>query len=552
MVRISDKDYGQEGRYWADGIADYLIQKDPERTTFVCASGISPSGPVHFGNLREVITTYAVAEALERRGKKTSFIYSWDDFDRFRKIPSGLPNTYEEHIGKPLSALPSPTNSNQSYAAFYEQGFESALQSLNIRPTYRYQTQEYQSGSYDQAIIEALQKREQIADIMLSFMTEKGKKQKQIDDKTYRDTYYPITIYSRFSGKDTTTILSYDGEKTIRYRCNSTKKEDEVDITKHRVVKLKWKVDWAMRWRHEGVCFEPGGSDHAAPGSSYDTAAAIAKQVFHINPPLFIEYGFVGLQGIGTKMSGSSGQTVSPHDLLTIYEPSTLLLMYLRRLPTQTFSLAFDTEVYRQYDERDSLSPPSFWHRIRSLFMQQEGSIDRRIIAILQTLYPDERYVNPVPFRQLVGFAQTVQWDTSKLTDLFNTLHLNYDTTSISSRLNRAKTWVTTYNKDAALVIREQQNTDHWDEMDEENKGYIRNICSYITEHGTDDITVLEEYLYTLPKEQHTEERSLKKAQRTLFGHVYLLLLGQKTGPRLSTLLWSLPQKKILSLLRFS
>ena len=26
--------------------------------------------------------------------------------------------------------------------------------------------------------------------------------------------------------------------------------------------KLVWKVDWPMRWKHEGVIFEPAGEDH--------------------------------------------------------------------------------------------------------------------------------------------------------------------------------------------------------------------------------------------------------------------------------------------------
>ena len=54
-------------------------------------------------------------------------------------------------------------------------------------------------------------------------------------------------------------------------------------------------------------------------------------------------------------MSGSKGMAITPKNLLSIYEPALLLWMYLRRLPSQTFSLAFDTEVYRQYDELDRI-----------------------------------------------------------------------------------------------------------------------------------------------------------------------------------------------------
>ena len=42
--------------HWAYEVA--RIRKHPNKETFVCASGISPSGSVHIGNFREIVTTY--------------------------------------------------------------------------------------------------------------------------------------------------------------------------------------------------------------------------------------------------------------------------------------------------------------------------------------------------------------------------------------------------------------------------------------------------------------------------------------------------------------
>ena len=42
------------------------------------------------GNLREVFTTHLVAEALRRRGREVVHLHSWDDYDRFRKVPAGV------------------------------------------------------------------------------------------------------------------------------------------------------------------------------------------------------------------------------------------------------------------------------------------------------------------------------------------------------------------------------------------------------------------------------------------------------------------------------
>jgi lysyl-tRNA synthetase class 1 len=44
-----------------------------------CASGISPSGPVHLGNLRELMTPHLVADEVRRNGTPCRHILSWDD-----------------------------------------------------------------------------------------------------------------------------------------------------------------------------------------------------------------------------------------------------------------------------------------------------------------------------------------------------------------------------------------------------------------------------------------------------------------------------------------
>ena len=82
--------------FWADAIADQIIKQKGEKDEYVCASGITPSGQVHIGNFREVITTDMVVRALRDKGKKVRFIYSWDDFDRFRKVPKGVDKSYEK------------------------------------------------------------------------------------------------------------------------------------------------------------------------------------------------------------------------------------------------------------------------------------------------------------------------------------------------------------------------------------------------------------------------------------------------------------------------
>lgn len=82
--------------HWATKAAENLIRKYPRKKVYTLAAGISPSGTVHIGNFRDLITGEAVARELESKGKKARFIFSWDDYDRFRKVPKNIPTNFEK------------------------------------------------------------------------------------------------------------------------------------------------------------------------------------------------------------------------------------------------------------------------------------------------------------------------------------------------------------------------------------------------------------------------------------------------------------------------
>ena len=76
--------------HWAEKLALEVIQRNPNKEEYVCAAGISPSGSVHIGNFRDIATSYYVVKALRKMGKKARLLFSWDEFDRLRKVPSNV------------------------------------------------------------------------------------------------------------------------------------------------------------------------------------------------------------------------------------------------------------------------------------------------------------------------------------------------------------------------------------------------------------------------------------------------------------------------------
>ena len=83
-------------------------------------------------------------------------LFSWDDFDRFRKVPEDVDPSFSRYIGMPLSAVPDPFGHAASYAEHFEQEFEGSMVDLGIHLEYRQQTREYTSGRYADLIAQAL------------------------------------------------------------------------------------------------------------------------------------------------------------------------------------------------------------------------------------------------------------------------------------------------------------------------------------------------------------------------------------------------------------
>ena len=148
--------------HWADVIAEKLEKSGPH----TIATGITPSGPVHIGNMREVMTAEAVYRALLDRGVEARLIYIADTYDRLRRLYPFLPESFTEHIGKPLSEIPCPTGCCGSYADHFLNPFLQSMQRLGIKPEVYRADVLYKEGKYVGAIKTALSRKDDIARIL--------------------------------------------------------------------------------------------------------------------------------------------------------------------------------------------------------------------------------------------------------------------------------------------------------------------------------------------------------------------------------------------------
>ena len=531
--------------HWSEELAEQIIARNPDKREYVCAAGISPSGSIHIGNFRDIATSYFVVKALRKKGKQARLLFSWDEFDRMRKVPvnvSAIRDDMEQYIGFPYTDVPNPfpdDPASSTYAEHFEKEFMESVRAFGIEMDYRYQTQMYRSGAYAKHILTALKKRGEIFDILDRHRTQDAQPGE-------REAYYPVSIYCPACGRDTTTILSLSDDCTeAEYSC-ACGHRGHFNFTKDFNCKLAWKVDWPMRWLYEGVDFEPGGKDHASLNGSYDNAKDIAKEIFGYEAPLFQGYEFIGIKGQVGKMSGSSGLNMTPELLLHLYQPEIILWLYAKTEPLKAFDFCFDDGILRQYFEYD-----------RMLNAKREGSLDEYGQTLCDLTSIEGRSPVTVPMALLVSLGSIVDFNEDMLETVFAKIGMPYRKADFADRVDRAKFWLEHCAPEQVNRLRTGRNWEVFESLSDLEKEEISRLCSVLRKGGfsLDELNTL---IYAIPKELRAErgetldDKSLKAVQGNFFKNVYRLLIDKEKGPRLYLFLYAISPEKYLFLLDFS
>ncbi len=524
--------------HWADHAASDLIARHPEKTEFVCASGISPSGVVHIGNFREVVTTEFVVRALRDKGKKVRFIYSWDDYDAFRKVPANLPNPekLQPHLRRPLSSIPDPFEGGAaSYAAHFERQFEKEIGTLGIQPEFIYQNKAYRACKYAEGVRHALKHEKTIIEILNASRT-----------SPLEAGWTCLSVFCKKCEKDACENINYKEPYDVSYRCKICKEDFTVDFSKEPGVKLLWRVDWPMRWSHENVDFEPGGKDHSSTGGSFDTGKEIIKQVWGKQAPYYVQYDFVIAKGHGSKLSSSSGNLITLGEALAIYEPEVIRWIFSSRKPNLDFAIAFDLDVIKTYDDYDRTERYAFGTEAGE---EKKVTYERRIYELsrlkadppLAEMQPPAQF----PFRHLCNILQIHQGDIAETRAFYaDRIKTDHDENRFHARATRAWTWITEY-------------------APEEFRFQVRSpgaapVKTTVPAVMGDVVALLE----SLPVAGVSEEdlsgklfEIMKKHSMTakqFFPEIYFALIAKPQGPKLGAFLLAMGLKRSATLLRAS
>lgn len=489
----------EEAKHWADVIAEEALARGRKHTV---ASGITPSGAIHIGNMREVVTADAIYRALADKGADVRLIYIADTYDPLRKVYPFLSKDYESHVGKPLSEIPCPCGSHRSYAEHFLLPFIEALHALGIKPEVYRADELYREGKYVDAIKKALLNRDAIAKIL-----------SEVSGRELEAEWSPFNPICNECGRlSATKVTGFDIEnETIDYvcKCGSTG-----TVSMKGGGKLTWRVDWPARWPIFKTTVEPFGKDHATAGGSYDTGKRISREIYNYEPPHPVVYEWIMLKGKGA-MHSSTGLAISINEMLEIVPPEVLRYLIIRQKPEKHIEFDPGLALLNLIDEYDRV----------------EG--DRRAYQLSQT---DASKPTDIPFRHMVTAVQIAddRGFDYLLTVLKRTSYDTSDKAAIRQRASNARNWLEKY---APLFVKfkvQETLPPQVKSFTKEQKLALTILADEL-EHGMSGQEI-HDNMYKVAEEVGLDGKKI-------FETVYLALLGLKSGPRAGHFLASLERE---------
>ncbi|MCK8462739.1 lysine--tRNA ligase [Aliiroseovarius sp. S1339] len=331
----------------------------PEKGFVLFETGYGPSGLPHIGTFGEVARTTMIQRAFEVISDiPTKLICFSDDLDGMRKVPGNVPNAegLHEHLQKPLTSVPDPFGTHDSFGDHNNAMLRRFLDTFGFEYEFHSATEFYGSGQFDEVLKRAVEKYDEIMDVMLASLREERRQTYSIFLPLHPETGRVLYVPMKKVDAETHTI-TFDDEDG---------REWTLPVTGGNV-KLQWKPDFGARWAALEVDFEMYGKDHSTNTPIYDSICRILGW----RPPEHFSYELF-LDANGQKISKTSGNGISIDEWLTYASTESLsYFMYLKpktakRMHFDVIPKAMDEyhqqlRAYPKQDLKAQLNNP-VWH----------------------------------------------------------------------------------------------------------------------------------------------------------------------------------------------
>ena len=314
-----------------------VAKRPPAKGFVLFETGYGPSGLPHIGTFAEVFRTTLVRQAFARLSDLPTELYAFsDDMDGLRKVPDNVPNQamVAEHLGRPLTAIPDPFGTHESYGAH----MNARLQVVPRPVRLRLHLQERQRGVSQGHVQRRAPQGAGAARCRSARWCCRrwGRSGAPPTARSCRSRPRPAACCrcrSRSAGPPQGTVVFRDEDGTLT----------EVPVTDGHC-KMQWKCDWALRWAALDVDYEMSGKDLI---DSVKLSTQICRLLDGV-PPESLTYELF-LDELGQKISKSKGNGLTIEEWLR-YGTRESLQLFLYREPTKAKRLHFDV-IPRNVDD---------------------------------------------------------------------------------------------------------------------------------------------------------------------------------------------------------
>jgi lysyl-tRNA synthetase class 1 len=535
--------------FWTDKLAREIVERKkfyfideevPRFKKFIVKSAASVSGVLHIGRLSDTIRSEAVCLSLKEAGFDAELIWVADNVDPLRKIPAGIPESYKEYIGVPVTEVPDPFGCHKSYEEHFRLAYLEVVNQF-VRTEMRVfsMREEYLKGSFREEIKTILENYEKIVEIQ---------NRNRPKDRPLPKDWSPWQPICKNCGKIITARVTKIENGKVHYVCKDYAFKTTVakgcgyegeDNPLHGNGKLMYKSELASQWYHWQVCSEGFGKEYMVPGSAFWINGEIVERIFHFPMPVPIFYEHLVVDG--KKMSASVGNVVYPADWLKVATPELLRLLFLKDpMRVRDFKWIYIPNLMEEYERLEKI-----YYGIEKVENKRKELNLRRLFELIQVKpLPKQK-----PFRISYDFACVLvqilpkENRTEKVIEILRRVQNIEDLSEeekilLEQTLRQAENWVRLHApEDIKIKILESVPEEIRNGLSEEQKAALKKLGEFLQVDRKDE---------EIREEINRISKELKIEVPKIFEAAYSVLIGKPFGPRLIPFVKSLDKKFVV------
>ena len=497
--------------HWADVVAEKLLKEGKKH---VISSGITPSGPIPLGSMREILTADAIVKAVNDKGGDARLIYIADNADPLRKVYPFLdPKIFEKYIGMPLAEIPSP-DGNGSYDQYFLKPFFQSLETVGVFPEVVENYNSYKEGNFAECTKLFVENKEETREIL-----------EKISGRQLPKKWFPWTFLDNDGTLTDGEVLNVEWPNVTFL--NKEGEQVTNDMSRGEG-KLPWRLDWPAKWKMLNVTFEAFGKDHATKGGSYDTGKELSDKILDSKTPMAMVYEWIHLKGKGA-MHSSTGLVISAEDMLTMAPPEVIRWIVMKPQPNRHIDFDPGLGLINMVDRYDK-TEQNYHEGI--LDDNEERAFELSQISKMSKVKP-----NLLPYKHLVTLAQS----KTNLKEIIEALERSgevkdIDENKLENRVRCIKQWIQNYAPESVVFeIQKEKPRIKFDDL--------QNKCIKLLIEKMKEVEWSPEGIHNSFYELQEQN---KIPAKNFFKIMYNVLLNKDRGPRLGFFLATMNKEFII------